>query len=102
LLCHPVKVTYDPDRRGGNRTPVLRDDWRAPLRAQRDPLAWGVGRVRANRDTSRWRKQSWLGHFVSTYGWRASALPVLVVITGLVLYQAFTGPGNAPSPEDGG
>jgi len=70
-------VTYEPDLRGGNRVPVLRDDWREPLRAQRDPLAWGSGRPRSNRDTSRWRKQSWLGRFVSTYGWRAYALPAL-------------------------
>jgi uncharacterized protein DUF3152 len=96
-----VKVTFDPDRRGGNRTPVLREDWREPLRAQRDPLAWGgAGRVRSNRDTSRWRKQSWLGRFVSTYGWRAYALPVLVAVTGIVLYQTVTGT-SASAPVSG-
>ncbi|MGH3577305.1 MAG: DUF3152 domain-containing protein, partial [Mycobacterium sp.] len=36
-------MTYDPERRGSGRVPVLRDDWREPLRAQRDPLAWGSG-----------------------------------------------------------
>jgi Protein of unknown function (DUF3152) len=93
-------VTYDPGRRGGNRVPVLRNEWREPLRAQRDPLAEDEGRLRANRDDRRqFRKQTGLGRFVSTYGWRAYALPVLVVITGLVLYQTFTGTG-ATRPVD--
>ena len=94
-LCHPVSVTYDPGRRtrsaGGlerrdpestGRVPVLRNEWREPLRAQRDPLAEDSGRARSNRDDRRrWRKQSGLGRFVSTYGWRAYALPVLVALT---------------------
>ena len=75
-LCHPVSVTYDPERRGGGRVPALRNEWREPLRAQRDPLAEDSGRPRSNRDEHRrWRKQTWLGRFVSTYGWRAYALP---------------------------
>lgn len=79
--------------------PVLRNEWREPLRAQRDPLAEGSGRVRSNRDDRRrWRKQTWLGRFISTYGWRAYALPVLVVLTAVVVYQTVTGTG-APSPE---
>lgn len=78
--------------------PVLRDEWREPLRAQRDPLAGGPGRARSNRDTRRqWRKQTWLGRFVSTYGWRAYALPALVAITLIVVYQTVTGTG-APAP----
>jgi hypothetical protein len=85
-------VTFDPEWRGGGRVPVLRDDWREPLRAQRDPLAWGSGRPRSNRDRPRrWRKQTWLGRFVSTYGWRAYALPILSVVTVVVLYQTATG-----------
>ena len=37
-------VTYDPGRREpGGRVPVLRDEWREPLRAQRDPLAEDSG-----------------------------------------------------------
>ena len=72
--------------------PVVRSEWREPLRAQRDPLAEGSGRPRSNRDQRKqWRKQSWLGRFVSTYGWRAYALPVLIVLTGVVLYQTMTG-----------
>ena len=91
-LCHSVSVTYDPGHRGSGRVPVLRDEWREPLRAQRDPLAEHSGRVRSNRDDrKRWRKQTWLGRFISTYGWRAYALPVLVVLTVVVVYQTITG-----------
>ncbi|BBX74530.1 hypothetical protein MSHI_24360 [Mycobacterium shinjukuense] len=74
--------------------PVLRDEWREPLRAQRDPLGQAAGRARADRDRPRrWRKQSWLGRFVSTYGWRAYALPALIAITVLVVHQTVTGTG---------
>ena len=69
-------MTYDPGRRGSTRAPVLRSEWNEPLRAQRDPLAEDAGRVRANRDEHRHLpRQSWLGRFVATYGWRAYALP---------------------------
>jgi len=71
--------------------PVLRDEWREPLRAERDPLASDSGRVRSNRDRRRWRKQTWLGRFVSTFGWRAYALPALVALTAVVMYQTVTG-----------
>lgn len=116
-LCHPGAVTYDPGSRrgersegnfaGGGRQPVLRNEWREPLRAQRDPLADDGGRARSNRDDhQRWRKQSWLGRFVSTYGWRAYALPILAAITVLVVYQTVTGttatvPVNAEGPVQG-
>ncbi|MCV7105969.1 MULTISPECIES: DUF3152 domain-containing protein [Mycolicibacterium] len=91
-------MTYDPGRRGESRVPVLRNEWREPLRAQRDPLAGDSGRVRSNRDEHQhWPKQSWLGRFVSTYGWRAYALPVLVVITVMVIYQTITGT-TTPAP----
>ncbi len=95
LLCHSGPVTYDPGRRGGGRAPAVRNDWREPLRAQRDPVAEDLGRPRANRDEhQQFRKQSWLGNFVSTYGWRAYALPILVVITLVVIYQAVTSTGT--------
>jgi hypothetical protein len=91
-LCHPVSVTYDPGRRGTGRVPVLRDEWREPLRAQRDPLAQESGRVRSNRDEHRrLRKQTWLGRFISTYGWRAYALPVLIALTAYIVYQTISG-----------
>ena len=61
-LCHPVSVTYDPGRRGGGGVPALRNEWREPLRAQRDPLAEDSGRVRSNRDEHRSaRKQTLAG-----------------------------------------
>ena len=100
-LCHPGPVTYDPGRRGGGRVPVLRDEWREPLRAQRDPLAEDSGRGRGPTATSisSWRKQTWLGRFISTYGWRAYALPVLAVLTGVVIYQTITGTSAPQSAE---
>ena len=102
-LCHSGSVTYDPGRRGGGRVPVLRNEWREPLRAQRDPLADDAGRLRSNRDDrQQWRKQTWLGRFVSTYGWRAYALPVLVAITGVVIYQTVTGTGATEPVEASG
>ncbi|MGA7051329.1 MAG: DUF3152 domain-containing protein [Mycobacterium sp.] len=77
--------------RSTGRAPVLHDEWREPLRAQRDPLAETAGRARADRERRHWRKQTWLGRFVSTYGWRAYALPVLAVLTVVVMYQTVTG-----------
>jgi hypothetical protein len=78
--------------RSTGRSPALHDEWREPLRAQRDPLAASAGRARAHRERQRqWRKQTWLGRFVSTYGWRAYALPVLVALTAVVIYQTVTG-----------
>ncbi|MGE2725604.1 DUF3152 domain-containing protein [Mycolicibacterium pulveris] len=75
-----------------SRVPALRNEWREPLRAQRDPLSQGSGRIRSNRDEHRQvRKQTWLGRFISTYGWRAYALPVLMVLTVVVVYQTITG-----------
>mgnify|MGYP002759347712 FL=1 len=97
-----MSVTYDPGHRGNGRAPVLRDEWREPLRAQRDPLAEDSGRSRSNRDDhQRWRKQTWLGRFVSTYGWRAYALPLLVVLTAVVIYQTITGATVAPPVAEG-
>jgi hypothetical protein len=84
--------------RSTGRVPVLRDEFREPLRAQRDPLDRNAGRARTDRDRSRqWRKQTWLGRFVATYGWRAYALPVLVVLTVVVVYQTVNGT-SAPKP----
>lgn len=78
---------------------MLRSEWNQPLRAQRDPLAEDSGRPRSNRDERREvRKQSWLGRFVSTYGWRAYALPILAVVTVVVIVQTVTGT-SAPTEE---
>jgi hypothetical protein len=82
-----------------DQVPALHDQWREPLRALRDPIARDAGRVRADRERPRqWRKQTWLGRFVSTYGWRAYALPVLLVLTVVVVYQTMTGT-NTPKLE---
>ena len=99
-LCHSGSVTYDPGRTAGQRS-------RAPCCATSGvsrcaPSATRWPRTRAGRDptgtsTAQWRKQTWLGRFVSTYGWRAYALPVLVVLTAVVLYQTVTGTA-APQP----
>ena len=71
--------------------------WNEPLRAQRDPLAEDAGRVRASRDEHRHLpRQSWLGRFVATYGWRAYALPVLAVVTGLVSIKRSPAPAWRP------
>ena len=91
-------MTSQQPGRGTGHVPVLRDEWREPLRALRDPIGRGPGRARADRGRPRqWRKQTWLGRFVSTYGWRAYALPVLVVLTAVVIYQTVTGTGS-PKP----
>ncbi len=91
-------MTSQRSVRGTGRMPVLRDEWREPLRALRDPIDQGAGRPRADRDRPRqWRKQSWLGKFISTYGWRAYALPALAVLTAVVIYQTVTGT-VAPKP----
>jgi hypothetical protein len=82
--------------------PVLRNEWREPLRAQRDPIADDSGRARTDRGRRRqWRKQTWLGRFVSTYGWRAYALPMLVAITALVVYQTVTGTSKPVPAAEG-
>ena len=93
----------DAAYRGGGRAPVLRNEWREPLRAQRDPVAGDTGRPRSNRDEHRqWRKQTWLGRFVSTYGWRAYALPVLAVLTATVLFQTVTSPSTVEPVDAAG
>lgn len=97
-LCHPGEMTFQRPTRGAGRVPVLHDEWREPLRALRDPIAGDAGRPRRDRERARrWRKQTWLGRFVSTYGWRAYALPALLVLTAVVVYQTVTGAGT-PKP----
>ena len=79
---------------------MLRSGPGEPLRALRDPMAEDSGRARSNRDEhSQLRMQSPLGRFLATYGWRAYALPVLMVLTGVVLYQTLTGTA-APVADD--
>ncbi|WP_010541988.1 DUF3152 domain-containing protein [Dietzia alimentaria] len=65
-----------------------------PLRAPWDPEETGPGRRRSvpgARDHL--PKQTPVGRFFSTWGWRAYAIPVLVVVTGLVIADAVASPG---------
>lgn len=91
------------DRRQPQREPATRDD-RArrshqPLRAQWDPTAVDPGRTRAARPERSARKQSRLGRFTSTYGWRAYAIPILAVVTVLVVVDATRDPGTASTTD---
>ncbi|QUR66671.1 DUF3152 domain-containing protein [Mycobacterium spongiae] len=91
-------MTFPGPAGSTGQVPVLHDEWREPLRAQRDPTAGTDGRPRVDRDRKRqWRRQTWLGRFVSAYGWRAYALPFLVALTAVVVYQTVTGT-SAPRP----
>ncbi|WP_227999212.1 DUF3152 domain-containing protein [Nocardia australiensis] len=74
-----------------------------PLRARWDPTAPDDSPSRTPRPERAAKKQSALGRFVSTYGWRAYALPVLFVVTVLVVVDAvrdgsdvIAGSGGAP------
>ncbi|WP_411742270.1 DUF3152 domain-containing protein [Rhodococcus sp. IEGM 1330] len=58
-----------------------------PLRAQWDPTQREV-KQRSRRPDRDIRKQSKLGKFASTYGWRAYAVPILIVVTALVVFDA--------------
>ncbi|MBF6174670.1 DUF3152 domain-containing protein [Nocardia blacklockiae] len=70
------------------------DPAQEPLRARWNPTVPEEfsGRPRAEREA---KKRGVLGRFVSTYGWRAYALPVLLVITVLVVVDAVKGGGDA-------
>ncbi|WP_459961806.1 DUF3152 domain-containing protein [Nocardia sp. IFM 10818] len=104
----PSGPIYDPlglyTENDGSRTgpaglPATSGDRRPqpyqPLRARWDPTAPPEDarvRQRPDRET---KKQSALGRFVSTYGWRAYALPVLLVVTVLVAVDALRGGGQS-------
>lgn len=55
-----------------------------PLRARWDPTD-DAGRNRPREPKPGRKMQSALGRFVSTYGWRAYAIPVLIVLTVVLL-----------------
>ena len=77
-----------------------------PLRAPWDPAESTPGRRRSvpgARDHL--PRQSALGRFFTTWGWRAYAIPVLVVLTALVIADAVAdpgepGPGAEPDPGE--
>ncbi|WP_186626879.1 DUF3152 domain-containing protein [Rhodococcus sp. BP22] len=81
-----------------------------PLRAQWDPTSREeLRRPRTPRPERQVRKQSKLGKFASVYGWRAYAIPLLLVVTTLVVVDAVrtgdpttTATGNLSLPADPG
>ena len=85
---------------GDSPTPQKADEgfsfpsWNQPLRAHWDPAAEAPPRSKARRSEREGiRRQSRLGKFVSQYGWRAYAIPILLVVTILVIVDAARG-GN--------
>ncbi|WP_405135038.1 DUF3152 domain-containing protein [Nocardia sp. NBC_01388] len=75
----------------GDRLPLPHE----PLRASWDPTSTPDDARTRERPDREGKKQSGLGRFVSTYGWRAYALPVLLAITVLVAVDAFrSGPDS--------
>ena len=78
----------DPGSRGVERAPYYPPQGE-PLRAPWDPEEPTPGRRRSipgARDHL--RRQSALGRFLNTWGWRAYAIPVLIVVTALVIDDA--------------
>ncbi|MGZ4557334.1 MAG: DUF3152 domain-containing protein [Mycobacteriaceae bacterium] len=63
-----------------------------PLRASWDPIHSGSGRPRSAERAPRQgvRRRTVLGRFVASYGWRAHAIPVLVVVTALTVFGVVT------------
>lgn len=75
--------------------------WNQPLRAHWDPAAQAPPRTTARRSEREGiRRQSRLGRFVSQYGWRAYAIPVLLLLTILVIVEAARG-GDNPVAANG-
>ncbi|UVE94818.1 DUF3152 domain-containing protein [Dietzia sp. B32] len=67
-----------------------------PLRAPWDPQESTPGRRRSvpgSRDHL--PRQTAIGRFFSTWGWRAYAIPVLLVLTALVIGDAIVSPGTS-------
>ena len=76
-----------------------------PLRASWDPVDSASDRARAlpRPDRSAVRSRSPVGRFFSTYGWRAYAVPFLVVITVLAGFDATRSTAGArPAAQAGG
>ncbi|MGF7123959.1 hypothetical protein J2X34_004400 [Rhodococcus sp. BE178] len=85
------------DSRNNGFDPGRVPDPHEPLRALWDPTRRNIGRPRVPRPDRAARKQSRLGKFVSMYGWRAYAIPVLLIVTVLVVVDAVRGFGDSGS-----
>lgn len=69
-----------------------------PLRAQWDPTSRDETKVRPKRPERRTKKQSAVGRFVATYGWRAYAIPILAIVTVFVVTDALRNTDEATQP----
>lgn len=79
-------------------------DWhssREPLRARWDPAEVDDTQHRGPRPDRGAKRQSVVGRFVSAYGWRAYALPILLIITVLVLTDAVRAIGASAPASNG-
>jgi hypothetical protein len=70
-----------------------------PLRAQWDPTTRDEQRARPPRPDRKTKRQSRIGKFVSAYGWRAYAIPVLIAVTVLVVIDAVRGTHSTSRDE---
>lgn len=89
----------EPGTRGADRAPYYPPQGE-PLRAPWDPEESTPGRRRSvpgSRDHL--PRQSALGRFLATWGWRAYAIPVLVVLTALVIADAVVTAGSSEEEE---
>jgi uncharacterized protein DUF3152 len=83
------RVGEDRYRPGSRRTSA------EPLRASWKPKSEDEPERPARRPV---KKSGGIGKFVKTYGWRVYALPILVVITALVVFNTATGPPEPGAP----
>ncbi|MCP2161290.1 DUF3152 domain-containing protein [Williamsia serinedens] len=96
----PAALPPGQPRPGRQRLDQPRPDRPAddqPLRAHWDPTEVDSRGRRGPRPPR--RKQSALGRFVSTYGWRAYAIPVLVILTVVLLVVTITDDGSSSSAQ---
>ena len=71
-----------------------------PLRAVWDPVGGSSRPPRRPRPERDVRKQTRVGRFVATYGWRAYAVPILAVVTLIVLWDAVRGGAMGETPAE--
>lgn len=93
---------HDPDPAAADRAPgsaVVRvDESRQPLAARWDPTADPPRPAAPGPAGGGWSR---LRRFTARYGWRAYALPVLLILTGVVVFDAVrAGPGTLAEPAD--